>query len=106
HLFQSGGEIEQAAFGFTERHERNGSIIFRLMEWTLVPPIGFEVQTAYHIELTDEMRATVIKRAHDLGACLVEFHCHTGRWPASFSPSDRMGFREFVPHVWWRLKNR
>lgn len=106
HLFQPEGEIEQAAFGFVERRQSNDSIVFRMVEWMAVPPSGFEIQTGYHIELTDTVRASVIKRAHDLDACLVEFHSHTGRWPASFSLSDRMGFREFVPHVWWRLKGR
>ena len=47
-----------------------------------------------------------IKRAHDPGTCLVEFHSHTGPWPAAFSGSDLIGFREFVPHIWWRLKGR
>jgi hypothetical protein len=77
-----------------------------VIEWLPVLPDGFSSQTAYHLELTDEMKASVIKRAHDLGASLVEFHCHTGRWPAAFSPSDRSGFLEFVPHVLWRLKGR
>lgn len=106
HLLQPDSHVEQAAFGFAERRQDQGRDIFRLIEWMAVPPEGFAVQTAYHFELTDEMRGSVIKRAHDLRACLVEFHCHTGRWPAAFSSSDRAGFLEFVPHVLWRLKGR
>jgi hypothetical protein len=35
----------------------------------------------------------------------VEVHSHRGKgWHAQFSPSDLSGFREFVPHVRWRLK--
>src|SRR5262249_27610969 len=101
-----GGQIEEAAFGFAAQHESSDSVLFRMVEWIAVPPSGFAIQTGYHIELTDAMRASVIKRAHDLSACLVEFHSHIGRWPASFSLSDRIGFREFVPHVWWRLESR
>jgi hypothetical protein len=106
HLIRRYGDVEQAAFGFAEKHGPAEDPLFRLVDWQPVPSEGFAVQTAYHFELSDEMRASVIKRAHDLGACLVEFHCHLGRWPASFSPSDRTGFEEFVPHVWWRLKGR
>src|SRR6266487_1407438 len=58
------------------------------------------------MELADETRAQVIKRAHDLGASMVEFHSHPYPWPARFSESDRVGLEEFVPHVWWRLKGR
>jgi len=106
HLFPPDSEVEQAAFGFVERRDSNACVVFRMVDWLGIPPSGFAIQTGYHIELTDEIRASTIKRAHDTGTCIVEFHSHTGPWPASFSPSDRMGFREFIPHVWWRLKGR
>ena len=61
-------------------------------------------QLPYHFELT-MTRATIIKRAHDLGAS-VTGSIHTGPWPAQFSPSDWSGFEEIVPHMWWRLKAR
>jgi hypothetical protein len=48
----------------------------------------------------------LIKRAHDLGTCLVEFHSHLGHGPAAFSWSDVTGLADFVPHVRWRLKGR
>jgi len=64
------------------------------------------IQTSYHIELADVVRARVIKRAHDLGATLIEMHSHLGKWPAQFSPSDIAGFHEWVPHVRWRLKGK
>jgi len=106
HLLRSDSDLEEAAFGFAERVAEGDTTVFRIFDWMPVPPEGFEVQLPYHFELTDDMKAAVIKRAHDLGACLIEFHCHTGRWPAAFSPSDRAGFSEFVPHVLWRLKGR
>lgn len=56
--------------------------------------------------MADRTRAALIKRAHDLDASLVELHSHPGPWPAAFSYADRMGLRETVPHMWWRLKKR
>lgn len=106
HLLHDGGRAEQAAFVFAVREITPTADTFRGIEWYGVPPEGFVFQSDLHFELTDEARALVIKRAHDLGASLIEFHSHTGKWPAQFSGSDITGFREFVPHVWWRLKGR
>lgn len=106
HLLPPGRTPEQAAFAFAIPEHRNGTTVFQGNEWYAIPPEGFESRSAVHFELTDAVRAQVIKRAHDLGASLIELHSHTGVWPAAFSPSDLIGFREFVPHVWWRLKGR
>jgi hypothetical protein len=35
---------------------------------------------------------------------LVEIHSHGGQYTAAFSASDRWGFDEWVPHLWWRLQ--
>ena len=79
---------------------------FQVIEWEPVLTDDFVIQTSFHIELTDAVRARVIKRAHDLGATLVEMHSHLGKWPAQFSLSDIAGFHEWVPHVRWRLKGK
>lgn len=106
HLVREDSEVEQAGFVFARDEARGGVRVFQYIEWFPVPPDGFAVQSEFHIELADEVRGSVIKRAHDLSASLVEFHFHAGAWPAAFSPSDFAGFREFVPHVWWRLKGK
>jgi hypothetical protein len=77
-----------------------------VIDWHPVPPEGFLSRSLYHLELADEMRADVIKEAHDLSCALIESHSHAGIYPAEFSPSDKKGFAEFVPHVLWRLKGR
>lgn len=97
---------EEAAFMFVQRVLESESVAFQYVDWMPVSSNGFSFQSDCHIELTDEVKARVIKKAHDLQASIVEFHSHTGFWPAEFSPSDLSGFREFVPHVWWRLKGR
>ena len=106
HLFGDGSWDEAAGFLFVKHRDEGEEQVFEYIEWYAVPDDGFSVRNEYHFELTDETRAQVIKRAHDLGASLVEVHSHNGQWPAAFSPSDQLGFREFVPHVWWRLKGR
>lgn len=106
HLLPTGDESEAAAFAFVKYAQEDGDFRFDYLEWYAVPEEGFAVRTGYHIELTDETRAIVIKRAHDLNASLVEFHSHLGPWPAAFSPSDEAGLAEFVPHARWRLRGR
>ncbi len=106
HLVPERHLVEEAAFVYATRETHNQSELFRYTEWVPVESEGFASRSAYHLELTDTARAGAIKRAHDLGASLIELHSHTGRWPAAFSPSDLAGFRDFVPHVWWRLKRR
>ena len=57
-------------------------------------------------ELDDDVRAGVIKRAHNLNACLIEFHTHPMPGGACFSPSDIKGLKELAPQLLWRLKKR
>ena len=105
HLLESARGTEEVAFLFARFDGANGGA-FRVMEWYAVPPDGFAFCSAWHFELSDETRAYAIKRAHDLGASLIEVHSHDDPDPPAFSPSDLYGFSEFVPHVWWRLKAR
>jgi hypothetical protein len=102
HLFS--GETEQVAFLLGVLSD--GTPDMRLEQLLCVPPDGFAIQSEYHVSLTDETRARVIKWAWDHQACLVEAHSHRGYATAAFSMSDIAGFREFVPHVWWRLQGR
>ena len=102
HLVRVNPKSEEAAFVFT-------TAVGSILTWSetyLVPKRQFAHRSLYHIELTDECRRETIKRAHDLGAGIVEFHSHPLSKTACFSPSDRSGFEEYVPHVMWRLKNR
>lgn len=103
HLLRDGHTREEAAFVFARPEAGD---VFRGVEWMAIEEEGFAFHSSLGIELSDATRAHVIKRAHDLDASLVEFHSHPYDWPASFSPSDLLGFEEFVPHVWWRLKAR
>lgn len=102
HLLPAKQEVEQAVFLYVNTGERQWQVI----EWEPILSEDFVIQTSFHIELTDALRARVIKRAHDFGASLVEIHSHLGKWPAQFSPSDKAGFQEWVPHVRWRLKGK
>lgn len=96
---------EEAAFVLA-RVESARHCTFEYAEWVAVPAAGFASRSRFHLELSDATRAGLIKRAHDLGAALVEFHSHHVLGPAAFSSSDWLGFEEFVPHVRWRLRGR
>jgi hypothetical protein len=86
HLIRGVNANEEAAFVFAHFDERTGALT--LVDLYLVPPKGFVVQLPYHFELSDETRAYVIKRAHDLSTSLIEIHSHTGLGKPRFSPSE------------------
>lgn len=98
------GHVEQVGFFLADFDAETKTFVLR--EWRAIPPEGFEYQGAYHITLTDEMKTEVIQWAWDADACLVEAHSHKNSGPAKFSPSDFWGFRDWVPHLFWRLRRR
>jgi hypothetical protein len=106
HLLPPHAQREEAAFLFVQTHRTAESVQFEVLETSKLAPSDFEDQAGDYLELTDQTRSVLIKRAHDLGAALVEMHSHPGPWPASFSLADRDGLRETVPHMWWRLPKR
>lgn len=106
HLLPLNGELEEAAFIFASIIKNNNVLEFIYKDWMPVTPSDFSVQLPYYFELSDKMRQKIIKTAHDLNCCIVEFHSHIGQFPACFSSSDWNGFNEFVPHILWRLKNK
>jgi hypothetical protein len=106
HLLSSDAGVEQAAFVVAEPFSERTGLRLEYLTWWPIPAEGYVHQSRYHIELADEIRASAIKKAHDLRASLIEFHSHPFAAWAEFSCSDRTGLEEFVPHVRWRLKGR
>lgn len=106
HLLPDDTKREQAAFLFCRTSPSGDGVAFEAVDYTFLGESDFAAQYADYIELTDETRISLIKRAHALGASLAELHSHPGPWPAAFSLSDRMGLKETVPHMRWRLKKR
>jgi hypothetical protein len=106
HLLPRKIEQEQAAFLFARMIRTDREVVFEVIEQKKLYPGDFVIQKGDYLEMSDETRAAVIKRAHDLSSVLIELHSHLGPWPATFSPADRSGLGETVPHMWWRLKAR
>lgn len=106
HLLPPGGWREEAAFLMVKPERGPETLSLEFIESVKLAPNDFDTQEGDYIELNDEARARLIKRAHDLDAALVEMHCHPGPWRAAFSDADRAGLRETVPHMFWRLRNR
>jgi proteasome lid subunit RPN8/RPN11 len=106
HLLPETTRNEQAAFLFCKTAQVNGGLVFEAVDHVLLGPSDFAAQYADYIELSDEARIRLIKSAHHSGTSLAELHSHPGPWPAAFSISDRMGLKETVPHMRWRLKQR
>lgn len=105
HLFL--GTDEQVAFLFCRWFENSSELVLICENIYKIRPKDFEVQSNYHIHLSDKVRQTIIKKAWDNNQCIIETHSHRGiGYKAQFSYSDISGFNEFVPHVRWRLKYR
>lgn len=102
HLLQN--EVEQVAIGFFEVARASESLTLTVEDVYFAPPSDFSFQSSYHIELTEEAQARIIKNAWDRKAGILELHSHVcTHHEARFSPSDLAGFNTFVPHVMWRL---
>jgi hypothetical protein len=105
HLLKN--ETEQVAFVFAAVVTTGDTTIFTAQDHCLAKPDDFRIHSEFHVELADETRAQIIKRAWDTGTAMIELHSHPGDvWGAMFSPSDMDGFKEFVPHCRWRLRGR
>src|SRR5437660_4298106 len=96
HLFQN--ELEQAAFLFSRVAETSEELLLEVEHCHLLPPSAWEIQLEDYLEMKDGERARIMKRARDSGFAVIECHSHPNSgnqvW---FSPSDKLGIREFAP---------
>ena len=106
HLLSKPSGPEEAAFLFSDCRVESRKISLTVKEVFFVTADDFIHQSDAHLLLTDQARARIIKKAHDMNSCLIEAHSHPGPWPARFSAYDNEGLREIVPHMKWRLPNR
>ncbi len=104
HLFPKRARTEQAAFLLC--NYAADEAVFTCLDAILIQHRQFAIHSAFHLEMDDLSRAQVIKAAHDRQCSLVEAHSHPFSDAAQFSRSDFDGLRDFVPHVWWRLRYR
>jgi len=105
HLFQ--GDVEQGAFLLAQAEKYRSVFQLSAFELIRIPPTGWNIQSAYHLELSEAERARIMKSARDRGCSLIECHSHphSGDY-AEFSYTDRLGLNEFVPYVRWKLDSR
>lgn len=106
HLLPNIHTNEEAAFVFADVVLYDERVELNYQDWYAVQPNDYKSRSAYHFELTHETNGRIIKRAHDLDACIIEFHSHIDQEFLRFSPTDWKGFSEFVPHVLWRLRGK
>ena len=106
HLLPRRQVFEQAGFLFAVVSGDGDDAVLTCKQFVPLTGPDFSYQSSYHIEVGSEALERAIKCGHDTGMAIVEIHSHLGQWPAKFSGSDYCGFREWVPHVRWRLKGR
>lgn len=99
HLFSR--DSEQVAFVYMRAVEDD----LMVDDYFCVPPSELVYESEYHAEISAGAQAEAIKSAWDKKCHLGEIHTHPFSIEGTtFSYSDTTGFREFVPHVWWRLR--
>lgn len=106
HLLPSNTMLEQVAFLFCKTKIQNDKLVFEKIGHRFLDRSNFSVQRSNYLGLTDETLPSLIKRAHELGSSLVELHSHPGPLPAAFSLTDKIGLKETVSHIRWRLRER
>jgi hypothetical protein len=97
---------ESVSFVFASVQKSRSSVDFSFVEWYAVKSDEYESRSLWYVELKDNLRPKIIKKAFDLDGTIVEIHSHPHSAHAQFSDSDLMGLQEFVPHVMWRLKGK
>lgn len=95
-------EPERVAFAYAEFVDGRFNVV------DLEPMSGRDVasRSERHVELHDDVRPRLISTALARGLSLLEAHSHGRRGYAAFSPSDLLGFDDWVPHLWWRLRGQ
>lgn len=106
YLFPKGVCFQSVAFIFAEIFKTSDSLEFQFNSWYPVKSCEYKCRYKEYVELKDMMRQKIIKKAFDLNAAIIELHSHVCLKGACFSPTDLQGFKEFVPHVWWRLNKK
>lgn len=95
-------EPERVAFMYAEFADGRFKVV------DLEPMSGGDVasRSDRHVVLHDAVRPRLISKASACGLSLLEAHSHGPRGHAAFSTSDLLGFEEWVPHLWWRLRGQ
>ena len=106
HLLPPRNVLEQAAFLFAKASQDQTSTRFDVAAVQKLTSSDFDEQGPGYLELADEMRKRLIKRAHDLGMSLIEMHSHPMPWPAQFWNTTAKVCWRRSPHMLWRLAKR
>jgi len=106
YLFPKEIRFQSVAFIFATIFKTKNSMKFQFKSWYSIESHEYEYRGREYVELKDEMRQKIIKKAFDIDASIIELHSHICSRGACFSPTDLQGFEEFVPHVWWRLNKK
>ena len=108
HLLPPEDTREYAAFLFATVDCCDDNRTLNVEEVKLISGKDFLAQRGDFFELSDQVRISIIKKAHTSGYSLIELHSHPfpGQWAAAFSIADMNGFTETVPNMLWRLPGR
>lgn len=102
HLFNQAGE--GAAFIYVKPIVQNRVLILEAVGYKFIQSKDFVDSSYYGLELKLDVWNEVIVAATKLNAHIVEIHSHPfSESNTGFSDYDLSGFKELVPHIWWRF---
>ena len=92
------------AFMFARVFKKEGVVSFDFIDMDLVQEHELESSGYYGIELGEDIWNRIMAKAFRLNASLIEAHSHPfSEKNVGFSQYDMKGFKELVPHLWWRM---
>jgi len=104
YLFQN--EKEQGAFLFANSSSKQNGLNLLVKDLHLIPSVAWDVQESFYLELNNDEKVKIMKKARDGNFDLIECHSHRNHGSANFSPSDLHGLAEFVEYVRWKLPGK
>ena len=108
HLLPQDAKKESVAFWFANFNSFDNNINLDVCDTKLIQPLDYNSQNYDYNDLSDDVRISVIKKAHSSNTSVIEMHSHPfpSSSAAAFSYTDMCGLNETVSNLLWRLQKR
>lgn len=104
HLFK--GAKEQGCFLFADTRLEGAVVNMQVKGMHLIKENRWDHQSDFHLDLKEDEKVKVMRKAKKSGYDLIECHSHRFSGVAKFSQSDISGLDAFVRYIWWKLPGK